>query len=56
MQSADEDDLIAILQEVVALAFKLPIAVVDENEDTRSTVAQEREYGSGCLVNESMLL
>lgn len=43
MECADEDNLVAILQNIVAFAFELPVTVVDQNEDPRATVAPERD-------------
>jgi hypothetical protein len=37
MQRGYEDDLVAVLQRIVALALELPVRVVDENKNTRST-------------------
>jgi hypothetical protein len=37
MQRGYEDDLVAVLQLIVALALELPIRVVDKNKNTRST-------------------
>jgi hypothetical protein len=37
MQRGYEDDLVAVLQLIVAFALELPVRVVNENEDTRST-------------------
>lgn len=37
MQGGDEDDLIVVLQDVIALSFQLPIGVVDQDEDARSS-------------------
>ena len=39
MERADEDDLVAVLQDVIAFALELPVAVVDQHEDARATVA-----------------
>ena len=37
MQGRDEDDLVAAFEFVRALAFQLPIRIIDEDEDTGST-------------------
>lgn len=42
VKSADENDLVALLQHVVAFAFELPVSVVDENEDARTTVGSRQ--------------
>jgi len=36
MQGGYEDDLIVVLQDVIAFSFQLPIGVVDQDENTRS--------------------
>jgi hypothetical protein len=38
VQRRDEHDLVATLERIRPLAFQLPIRIVDEHEDTRSTV------------------
>ena len=38
MQRRDEHDLVAALELVRALAFQFPICIVDEDEDTWTTV------------------
>jgi hypothetical protein len=37
MESTDEDDLITSLKYIVALSFELPIYIVDQNKNTRSS-------------------
>lgn len=36
MQGGDEDDLVVVLQDVIALPFQLPIGVVYQDENPRS--------------------
>lgn len=43
MQCANEDDLVATLQYVVALAFELPVSVVDQDENPRSSAQSRRQ-------------
>ena len=35
VQSRDEDDVVAVLKLIFVLAFKLPICVIDQYQDTR---------------------
>lgn len=43
MQRRDEHDLVTTLEHIPALAFQLPIRIVDEDENTRSTVSGARQ-------------
>ena len=38
VERTDEDNLVAVLQDIVAFALELPVAVVDQHEDARTTV------------------
>lgn len=38
MQGRDEDNLIAVLENIVELSLELPVGVVDQNKDARATV------------------
>lgn len=40
MKRRNEDNVILLLKFVILLAFELPISVVDEDQDSRSSVAQ----------------
>lgn len=42
MQCANEHNLIAALQYIVAFAFKLPVSIVDEDKNSRSSAQSER--------------
>ncbi len=37
MQCRDEEDVVVFLQDIVGFAFKFPVGVVDEDEDSRAT-------------------
>lgn len=37
MQSRDEGNIVAILEDIAPLPLQLPIAVVDENENARAS-------------------
>ena len=69
MQRRDEDDLVVILELIVALALQFPVCVVDEYQDARSPIAQvsisppaksnrlqEKQRNSHCPVLDKQLL
>lgn len=41
VEGRDEDDLVAVLQDIVELAFEFPIGRVDQDEDARSAASFE---------------
>lgn len=42
VQSADKDNLVTVLQNVVSFALQFPVSVVDEDENARTTVESTR--------------
>jgi hypothetical protein len=38
MQGGYEDDLVIVLQDIIAFSFQLPIGVIYQDEDTRPSV------------------
>ena len=40
MQRRDEDNLVIVLQLIIALSLQFPVRVIDEHQDARSPIAQ----------------
>ena len=47
VESRDESDGVAVLDHVVETALELPVAVVDQDENSRTPVHQNRMRGKG---------
>lgn len=50
VQSANEDHLVPVLQDIVAFTFEFPIAVVDQNENAWATVMKEKHQEKGSAL------
>ena len=55
MQGGYEDDLVVVLQDVIAFSLQLPIGVVDQDEDTRSPGVHIRSALKAHETREKMM-